>query len=579
MRSTTFLVFLGAVVLGFGAGACNCGGVGPGDNDAGMDGGRGDGGDDGSGDGGPGAQCLATGFACQTASGRPCCSGTCSNGSCTEPTFCKGPGTACTAGTECCSNSCLEGKCSATQCLDVGQGCSQNGSCCTFNCSGGTCANIPGQPTGPGADGGSQPVCRVLGQACSAGGDCCSRNCQGGVCVRSFTCNAYNDICLKNADCCSNVCSSTDGGAGYCVTTTGQTGCDQSGIPCENGTNCCTRVCLDQGSGVKVCQPVGGCRVAGDYCSGDTSCCGGVPTGTVQCVATSSRCDNGQACRAPGTICGKPTMRLADGGYDWVRLPDGGTFEVNNETNCCDGYKIPGSGGMETTCRLDRSGVPRCFGGTGFDGGACPVSGYTGEPGCCIAAGDICQFRDQCCNGALCIPGDGGVSRCGQVSCSPVGASCTFGSNQCCSGTECLPAGELGFACQVPNPGGGGGDGGTGTDGGTVDGGSCRPNGTSCSAASACCSGICTNGTCQAPATCQPSGSACTVTGDCCSGLTCNITGGATTGTCGQGSTTCSSLGQACSTTVGCCSGLNCLSSTGAPCTGTTACSCTVIIR
>jgi hypothetical protein len=353
------------------------------------------------------------------------------------------------------------------------------------------------------------------------------------------------------------------------VTGGGAGSCRPGGNPCSGESDCCTHVCLDLGTGAKVCQPVGGCRVAGDYCDLTAACCGGQPTGSVVCRTPNYRCDQGTACRAPGTICGKPTMQLPDGGYAFYRLPDGGEFQVSSETNCCDGYKLPSS--IEITCKVDSSGVPRCFGGGST---ACPT-GYTGEPGCCIATGDVCQFRDQCCNGALCVPPpDGGPSRCSISTCDPIGTNCTPGSNNCCAGTQCLPTSEFSYACQVPVYSDGGT---TTTDGGRPDaGGTCRANGSSCTTAADCCSSIC-NGTCQAPALCQPQNATCTVNGDCCTGLSCSIPPGATSGTC-QPSTTCPGIGQACSPTIACCTGLLCEDPSGNPCNGTTACSCTAPI-
>lgn len=47
--------------------------------------------------------------------------------------------------------------------------------------------------------------------------------------------------------------------------------------------------------------------------------------------------------------------------------------------NCCGG---------QDACKLDRSGIPRCF---GVQTNNCP-NGFTGEAGCCIASGDVCQL-------------------------------------------------------------------------------------------------------------------------------------------------------------------------------------------
>ena len=497
----------------------------------------------GNNDGGPGSICLTSGSTCSASSGGVCCSGVCLSGSCSTPTFCTAPSTSCAVNTECCSNHCLNGSCSSQQCLDVGASCRSNADCCTATCTNGTCATIPGQ------------TCGVIGQACTSGANCCSTNCQGGVCVRAYSCQANGDICLRNSDCCGNVCSANDGGAGLCqaISGGGGGGCTQDGNPCSNGTNCCSRVCVDPGSGATVCQPVDGCRLTGDFCLSTNACCGGGvnPNGTVQCrpdAVGSGRCDNGQACNGVGNICGAP--HLVDGGP--ATYPDGGIIQVNAPQDCCNGH--------QQVCRLDSSGVPRCFGG----GSVSCLAGYTGLAPCCIQTNQLCQFSDQCCSSAKCLPGDGGFY-CTLPNCAGLGTTCTPapGANSCCNGTYCLqtsiPSG--GYACQLSS----------GPDGG----GTCAANGSACDAGVGCCSQICTSGSCQAPAACQPLSGACTSTSDCCAGLGCSIPGGSTTGTCQQGS--CPGSGQACSATGPCCSGLVCLNASSTTCTaGDPACTCVV---
>src|SRR5262249_24549720 len=154
-------------------------------------------------------------------------------------------------------------------------------------------------------------------------------------------------------------------------------GCIQDGNPCPMGaSNCCSRVCLDLGSGAPVCQIAGGCRLTGDWCGDDQSCCGGGgnPNGSGECRrAPDGRCDNGNACNPVGNICG---------------------LNVNASENCCDGKK--------EVCKVDQAGIPRCFGGCpgGNCGATCPSGFDPNNPACCIQPGQDCQFRDQCCGGA-----------------------------------------------------------------------------------------------------------------------------------------------------------------------------------
>ncbi|HEY1089219.1 MAG TPA: hypothetical protein VGE37_16050, partial [Archangium sp.] len=324
---------------------------------------------------------------------------------------------------------------------------------------------------------------------------------------------------------------------------------------CSGGSGCCSRTCFDPGSGATVCLPAGGCRLTGTLCGNEDDCCGGGvnPNGSVQC--SGGRCDNGQSCNGVGNICGA------------AKLPDGGEIMINASQNCCNG--------MKDVCKLDMSGIPRCFGGIGQN---CPT-GYTGDAPCCIAEGNVCQFRDQCCNDALCLPGDGGVLRCQGNTCTPLGGTCANDA-ACCGGSFCI-AGVCRPFTEVS-------DAGTPTDGGmtTPDGGMtpvdagmlCRANGMGCQFSADCCSQICTNGVCSPPVACQGIGQICTATGDCCSGSTCVISAGAEFGTCQAAQ--CVGSGQSCSLGgTSCCSGLSCLNSQLQTCGASGACTCTVPIN
>jgi len=279
---------------------------------------------------------------------------------------------------------------------------------------------------------------------------------------------------------------------------------------------------------------------------------------------TTGRCDQGNACNPVGNICGAHV------------LPDGGS--VNAPQDCCNGHVS--SGGQVTpgsdVCKLDSSGIPRCFGGASTQ---CPT-GYTGQEGCCIAAGDECQFKDQCCGGAPCVPGPSGKLVCTVASCTPVGTACTS-STECCAGTSCRPTETGGSVCQVTPQGN---DAGTPDAGSSPDAGACHANGTACTVGVDCCSQRCSgadggvnSGTCQAPVACQPQGSTCTSTADCCTGNACLIPPGAPTGTCQ--STTCNGNGQACTSGNQCCPGLYCLDQTNVFCNGTGDCACRVLLN
>jgi hypothetical protein len=489
-----------------------------------------------------GGRCAALGESC--ADGKLCCQGVCNFNKTCDNTFvaCTAPGQACTNNNDCCTYRCDNGVCSSEKCVDNEGACSANSNCCTGNCSAGTCAPIPG----------ASSLCSVRGQKCSLGSECCSTNCDDGYCAPQSTCKATEDVCYDDLDCCSKLCSRNDGSAGYCILPPG--GCVQDGMPCEGASNCCTRICADPGSGVTVCLSATGCVMTGAACLDEQACCGGGtnPNGSVMCERQSSadafgRCDNGQACNPVGNICGAP-----------FPLPDGGTFKVNASQDCCDGKK--------EVCKRDSSGIPRCFGG--FTS-ACPT-GYTGVAPCCIAHGDVCQFKDQCCDGAPCVPDETGTLRCSQGSCTPLGATCTFGQAVCCSG-QCI-GDEFGFVCRIPIDAGVG----------SPDANLCKANGSTCTSSGQCCSFTCTNGKCQTPIQCQASLEVCTGNADCCTGLSCVRPSDALSGICKANTgNTCALDGQPCSLSNPCCDGLNCLQSGSYTqlCNDTTTCTCTSIVN
>ena len=554
MQSSRAFLVLSAIGALLTFNACNCSGS---VSNPGNGGGN---------DGGTVTSCVAPGGAC--ASGVPCCSGICDGTVCTTATFCQANGESCNTNTDCCLNSCISGTCSDKVCKDVGQSCASGNDCCTGTCDAGTCASLPG---------GS---CKVVGQSCSTGSECCSTNCQSGFCAKAYSCQSVGDVCRSNDECCGHACTANnDGGVGRCASVSGGGGggCDQAGEPCSGGSTCCSRICIDPGSGVDVCQAAEGCRLTGTWCTDDQSCCGGGtnPNGSVDCrgadagAGLTGRCDEGNACNPVGNICGAPV------------LPDGGS--INAPQSCCDGHwngqnTVPGS----DVCKLDTSGIPRCFGGAS---GSCPT-GYTGQAGCCIATGDECQFKDQCCGGAPCVPGPNGKLVCTVANCKSVGTSCSD-STECCSGTDCRPTSNGGgYACQtiVVQSDAGTPDGGSSQDAGTPDAGVCQANGTACTTGNQCCSQRCLgsdggvgSGTCEAPVACQPQGSVCTTTADCCTGYSCSIPPGSTSGTCQTGS--CTGAGQACTGQDQCCTGLACLDSTNYYCGGTGDCTCKTFLQ
>jgi hypothetical protein len=277
-----------------------------------------------------------------------------------------------------------------------------------------------------------------------------------------------------------------------------------------------------------VCQPSGGCRLNGNYCDSTAACCNVnhliAESKEVDCDPVDHVCTNGGACNPPGDICG---------------------LNANASQNCCFGKK--------DVCRYDSNGIPRCFGGPPghCDGNGCdetcPIGWDGNDPQCCIPPGtgpeSICQFRDQCCGFAPCVPDATGVLHCAAVTtCKPQGSPCAgAGDTSCCTGSTCQDLGsELEWRCA--DAGGGIG---------------CDPIGAGCASNVECCSGVCdpVNDVCVAA--CVAGGGACTVGADCCAGLACDIAPGATSGVCndpdGGGGPTCAATGQGCAISADCC--------------------------
>jgi hypothetical protein len=461
-----------------------------------------------------------------------CASGRCDGTKCVSSDFCQPVDAACspTRPTECCTGSCTPdatgtgGHCAVAACKSSGVQCTEVAQCCSGLCSGsattsGACQPVPA--------GGSGFTCKTLGDSCGAGTDCCSKNCKGGACVQAYSCQAYGDICYEGTACCSGLCDATGGAPGRCIDPPG--GCVQGGNPSDNASGCCSRLLKDMGTGVKVCVPAGGCRMTDEYCDGSGSCCGSSGGYGVYCdlagkTAPDSgshddyRCSKGQSCNPPGNICGVTT-------------------DVNASQNCC----IPGdfNGSGKAVCKPDTNGVYRCYGSPpgGGTGTPCPTGYDSANPACCIATGNICQFKDQCCGGEPCVPDGAGVLRCtAAAACKDTGTTCDGASDTTCCSGPCTYLIETGWKCSSKEP--------------PVQ---CSANGAACTASGDCCSRTCDAGKCTDP--CLGSGGACTTGADCCSGLGCAIPSGATSGTCESSgpAPSCAQTGGACSVTTPCC--------------------------
>jgi hypothetical protein len=530
--------------------------------------------------------------------GTQCCSGVCENSKCAPPTTagCGLPGVACTYDSQCCSAACdatghcsndggacdypgepcatdsdccsqncpnagtAGATCSSSVCRQVSQTCSDDGQCCSGLCgAGNVCEALP--------PGGTSYTCKTLGEACTLPGDCCSTNCQGGTCKPAASCNAPGDVCVGPNDCCSGLCAQTALGVpGRCEDDSG--GCGLDGYPCTSDSNCCTKKCVDLGTGATVCQPSGGCRMTGNFCDSTASCCGGTNEADPSIFNS-----YGVFCDGPGTVPGAPEWdprtqdgRTCTGGQ--ACNPPGNICGYKASQNCC----YAGGGSGKVVCKPDENQILRCFGGpvdppdcvpTPDD--PCCLTGWDGnDPLCCIPAGDVCQFKDQCCGNAPCVPDASGVLRCAATSCMPEGSICSVGSaptvDPCCEGTSCRDIPELGWACtdvigdcalQGQACGGANPSCCFGSCESGTCGAACAPNGDACTSASQCCSSTCSGGFCVP--SCQDATESCTVNDDCCAELTCDIPAGETSGTCSSGDiSTCAQTGSSCLTKLCC---------------------------
>lgn len=410
---------------------------------------------------------------------------------------CKLPGVACLNGTECCTGSCVGNLCSNKQCVpDTPAGaCAKNEDCCSGNCQpdgngGGLCARVNGGGT-----------CKTSGNPCAGNTECCSNFCNNGTCSGAVSfCTQETEICGANFECCSGNCVKAGGALlGTCGAPLGggASGCKPTGTVCQPGTpagdggvcesSCCSRSCGPFGgaNGFKVCQPPSGCKPTGEVCRTDTDCCGGPgspdPKGgqpntcNKPAGAEFGRCNNGGACREPGSIC-------KAGGFD----------SCSAENNCCESFGQPAgncNNTPENCCKQDALGIPRCL-----------VS-YIDCTAAIPPAGTACATSADCC-GNPCIN-----NQCIGTTCVPKGGECTSNAD-CCPGLPCttLPGSTKGICGGVlvdggvqPPPDGGadaGPDGGGEGDGGVP----CSLYGQTCNDTADCCNGVpCTSGRCRFP--------------------------------------------------------------------------------
>jgi hypothetical protein len=409
--------------------------------------------------------CTTTGKSC--AVGGDCCSGMC------DPTMlictlgqCGGDGAMCRGATDCCNLNCNNGTCLAKQCVSDNQPCTVGGdACCSTQCVNGSC-----QPL--------NTTCKTAGNGCGLGTECCSRSCIDQKCAAPSQvsyCTQAGDICFRDNECCGGVCNIANGAtAGTCARL--GTLCDVDGTVCSGCTGCCSSYCQPFGtSGSRICQPTSGCRVLGDLCLKDFDCCGGDASsglpgaGLVRCIPDPNYPQIG--------TCGQPNPNNCTGGQPTCKntcqpegdvchyTGNGGCSSNSFPNNCCE---APGNKGE---CKLDKVGVPRCY----------------GLGAMCVAAGGACASSADCCDGRPCVPGTDGHLVCGSMSCVPAGGICTT-TGDCCTGYACaVPPGATSGTCVNPTAPPPQNDMGNADLSNGVP--MCALDGQSCTSTSQCCSG------------------------------------------------------------------------------------------
>ena len=419
-----------------------------------------------------------------------------------------------------------------TRCADRwGETCSVAADCCSN-----VCNDTSGECQDSGDIGG--PGCSQEGETCASDTECCGRACvdsgNGLRCLVGGSCRPQSEVCTQNSDCCNSSCEDVNGvlegdsgflGAGYCKEIQGGgLSCRVSGEACGANSDCCSFACLDDGTGYRSCQFLGGCRPRGELCTSAGECCLGINVcpGRPDTTATACVISEGNLGRCGEDAMGpKPSGEVCDG-------------RVSGSHDCCDGsnFDPDGTNSPDELCQETALGLYRCVG----DATACTGDGQT------------CSVGQDCCSG-ICAPDTTGTLVCTPGSCSPEGASCTTGDDCCLRACNaqgvCGPdlCGADGTSCSAP------GDCCSNVCAGDTCG--CQGTGQSCTTASECCTGTCLpDGTCGSA--CLDDGQTCSGGADCCSGV-CDPT----TFTCGP-PTGCGGLQTSCTSGADCCEGLIC---------------------
>jgi hypothetical protein len=374
-------------------------------------------------------------------------------------------GTACSAASECGSGICVDGVCCNSSCTGQCQA-------CNLAASKGTCSNAYGAPVG------GRPACGGAGAGTTCGAIC--DGVTGGACTfpKSVTCSAAS--CASGVESTAGACD----GAGVCAFTTKACGA----YVC--GASSCKSICTaDADCATDFYCKVGACTPKenkGTACTASSACLSGNCVDGVCCGSAS--CGAGERCNVTGSLgtCSKPNGISCAGSTECASgfCVDGVCCDTKCGSQCaaCD---LTGKVG---TCSAV-TGAPRgtraaCAGAAGECGAVCNGTDVTachyptgakscGAASCKTSGGNYIETHVSVCDGAGACSDE--PKTCGGFVCGA--SSCKTG---CTGNTDCT----TGFYCKS---------------------GACIPIeglGTTCSDASTCTSGFCTDGVCCAVGSC-----------------------------------------------------------------------------
>jgi hypothetical protein len=402
------------------------------------------------------------------------------------------------AQTQCIPSSCPSGTSTftgASTCDGAGKCVTPNASSCfPYGCGTGVCKNSCATT----ADCTSPAVCingscglKPAGQACVTSAECLTGlTCAQGYCCTS-ACNGACQSCglATSLGTCTNVPNGTADPQGTCHDQ-GQTSCGQDGF-C-NGAGACRKYAGGTSCQAQSCS--GSTLTTGRTCDGNgtcqaattLSCAPYVCNGTTACKATctladSSECVSPAICDTVANTCGNK-KRL---GQSCTQTSDcltnnycvDGVCCSSSACNSCMACNVTGSAGN----------CANVSAGTTEPHGLCTANPPCGNTGACDGAGH-CQLGGTsvscgtvACSGSTFTPlshcnGSGACAAPTSSSCSPYVCGTGACKTTCTVDTDCVSP----YTCQ-----------GTGTK-------SCalKPNGQTCTTASQCISGFCTDGVC-----------------------------------------------------------------------------------